>query len=133
MRDIHKQRIIQTAIREYKESVLFGFSSSTPHAINMMEEALHMCRPYNVLGISVLENTLKEAKKKYEKELSGTDRLDVCFPYRQMRRKWKGDNSSRLDYRTLVRWQIPSRQKCRPDEKSYTCGDLHPEKLENIL
>ena len=68
MRDIHKQRIIQTAIREYKESVLFGFSSSAPHAINMMEEALHMCRPYNVLGISVLENTLKEAKKKYEKD-----------------------------------------------------------------
>lgn len=77
MRDIHKQRIIQTAIREYKESVLFGFSSSAPHAINMMEETLHMCRPYNVLGISVLENTLKEAKKKYEKELSGTDKLDV--------------------------------------------------------
>ena len=77
MRDIHKQRIIQTSIREYKESVLFGFSSSTPHAINMMEEALHMCRLYNVLGISVLENTLKEDKKKYEKELSGTDRLDV--------------------------------------------------------
>lgn len=43
MRDIHKQRIIQTAIREYKESVLFGFSPSAPHAINMMEEALHMC------------------------------------------------------------------------------------------
>ena len=42
MRDIHKQRIIQTAIREYKESVLFGFSPSAPHAINMMEEALHM-------------------------------------------------------------------------------------------
>ena len=39
MRDIHKQRIIQTAIREYKESVLFGFSPSAPHAINMMEEA----------------------------------------------------------------------------------------------
>ena len=91
MRDIHKQRIIQTAIREYKESVLFGFSPSAPHAINMMEEALHMCRPYNVLGISVLENSLKadvskfdeaemlikEAKKKYEKELSGTDKLDV--------------------------------------------------------
>jgi len=30
-----------------------------------------------VLGISVLENTLKEAKKKYEKELSETDKLDV--------------------------------------------------------
>ena len=28
-------------------------------------------------GISVLENSLKEAKKKYEKELSGTDKLDV--------------------------------------------------------
>lgn len=70
MRDIHKQRIIQTAIREYKESVLFGFSPSTPHAINMMEEALHMCNPYNMLGISVLENTLKEAKKKYDKELT---------------------------------------------------------------
>lgn len=77
MRDIHKQRILQIALREYDESVLYGFSPSTPHAINMMEEALHMCRPYNMLGISVLENTLKEAKKKYEKELSGTDRLDV--------------------------------------------------------
>lgn len=77
MRDIHKQRILQIALREYDESVLYGFSASTPHAINMMEEALHMCRLYNVLGISVLENTLKEDKKKYEKELSGTDRLDV--------------------------------------------------------
>lgn len=27
MRDIHKQRIIQTAIREYKESVLFLVSA----------------------------------------------------------------------------------------------------------
>lgn len=68
MRDIHKQRILQAAIREYEESVLFGFSASIPHSINMMEEALYMCKPYNVLGISVLENTLKEAKKKYEKE-----------------------------------------------------------------
>ena len=118
MRDIHKQRIIQTAIREYKESVLLGFSPSAPHAINMMEEALHMCRPYNVLGISVLENSLKEAKKKYEIELSGTDKLDVCFPYRQMRRKRKGDNSSCLDHRTSVHWQI--QQKCRPGNKSNT-------------
>lgn len=70
MRDIHKQRVIQTAIREYEESALFGFSKRTPHAINMMEEALHMCKPYNMLGISVLENTLKEAKKKYDKELT---------------------------------------------------------------
>ena len=69
MRDIHKQRVIQAAIREYEESVLFGFSTRTPHAINMMEEALYMCRPYNVFGISALENILKEAKKKYEKEL----------------------------------------------------------------
>ena len=70
MRDIHKQRVIQAAIREYEESVLFGFSTSTPHVINMMEEALYMCRPYNVFGISVLENILKEAKKTYEKELA---------------------------------------------------------------
>lgn len=84
MRDIHKQRIIQTAIREYKESVLFGFSPSAPHAINMMEKALHMCRPYNVLGISVLENSLKEAKKNTKKNYPGLTnwmfdfRIDRC-------------------------------------------------------
>ena len=41
MRDIHKQRILQAAIREYEESVLFGFSASIPHSINMMEEELY--------------------------------------------------------------------------------------------
>lgn len=39
MRDSHKELVIKTAIQEYKNSVLFGFSSSTAHAINMMENA----------------------------------------------------------------------------------------------
>ena len=43
MRDSHKELVIKTAIQEYKNSVLFGFSSSTAHAINMMENTFIMC------------------------------------------------------------------------------------------
>lgn len=70
MRDAHKEKVIKTAIQEYKNSVLFGFSSSTAHAINMMEEAHYMCAPFNIKGIAELERTIKEAKEKYKYELS---------------------------------------------------------------
>lgn len=36
-----------------------------------------------------------------------------------MRRKRRGDNSSRLNHRTPVHWQIPSRQKCHSGKKQY--------------
>ena len=54
MRDAHKELVIKTAIREYENSVLFGFSSSTAHAINMMENAYIMCSAYNIKGIEEL-------------------------------------------------------------------------------
>lgn len=69
MRDSHKELVIKTAIQEYKNSVLFGFSSSTAHAINMMEEAYYMCSAYNIKGIAELKETIKEAKEKYKNEL----------------------------------------------------------------
>ena len=70
MRNTYKEKIIKTAIQNYKDSVLFGFSSSTTHAINMMEEALYMCAPFNIEGVAKLEKTIKEAKEKYKEELS---------------------------------------------------------------
>ena len=69
MVDKHKEKVIKVAIQEYKNSILFGFSSSTPHAINMMEEAFYMCSPFNIKGIAELKKTIEEAKK-YRKELS---------------------------------------------------------------
>lgn len=70
MKDAHKELVIKTAIQEYKNSVLFGFSSNTAHAINMMEDAYIMCSAYNIKGIAELEQIIKEAKEKYKKELS---------------------------------------------------------------
>lgn len=69
IRDKHKELVIKTAIQEYKNSVLFGFSSSTVHAIDMMEEAYYMCSAYNIKGIAELKETIKEAKEKYKNEL----------------------------------------------------------------
>lgn len=68
MRDTHKELVIKTAIQEYKNSVLFGFSSSTAHAINMMENAYDMCSG-NIEGIEELRRTIQKAKEKYKKEL----------------------------------------------------------------
>lgn len=68
MRDTHKELVIKTAIQEYKNSVLFGFGSSTAHAINMMENAFYMCSG-NIEGIEELRRTIQEAKEKYKKEL----------------------------------------------------------------
>lgn len=56
MRDSHKESVIKTAIQEYKNSVLFGFSSSTAHAINMMENTFIMCSG-NIEGIEELRKT----------------------------------------------------------------------------
>lgn len=74
MRDSHKESVIKTAIQEYKNSVLFGFSSSTAHAINMMENAFIMCSG-NIEGIEELRKTIKEAKEKYKNELGNVDFL----------------------------------------------------------
>lgn len=41
-KEIRKELVMKTAIQEYKNSVLFGFSRSTAHAINMMENAYIM-------------------------------------------------------------------------------------------
>ena len=68
MRDAHKELVMKTAIQEYKNSVLFGFSRNTAHAINMMENAYIMCS-YNIKGIEELRRTIQEAKEKYKKEL----------------------------------------------------------------
>ena len=74
MRDSHKVVAINTAIQEYKNSVLFGFSSNTAHAINMMENVFIMCSG-NIEGIEELRKTIKEAKEKYKNELSNVDFL----------------------------------------------------------
>ena len=70
MRDKHKEKVIEVAIQNYKDSVAFGFSSSTKNAINMMEEAYYMCSGFNIDGISELRKIIDEAKEKYKKELS---------------------------------------------------------------
>ncbi len=70
MRDSYKEQVINVAIQNYKNSVLFGFSSSTKNAINMMEEAYYMCSQFNIDGVSKLREAIDEAKEKYKKELS---------------------------------------------------------------
>jgi len=65
MRDSHKELVIKTAIQEYKNSILFGFGTSTLHAINMMVSAYYMCAPFNINGIAELKNTIKEAKERF--------------------------------------------------------------------
>lgn len=57
MRDAHKELVMKTAIQEYRNSVLFGFSRSTAHAINMMENAYIMCSG-NIEGIEELRRTI---------------------------------------------------------------------------
>lgn len=65
----HKEKVIKTAIQNYKDSVLFGFSSRTAQAISMMEQVHYMCALFNVKGIAELEKTIKDAKEKYKEEL----------------------------------------------------------------
>lgn len=62
MRDAHKELVMKTAIQEYKNSVLFGFSRSTAHAINMMENAYIMCSG-NIEGIEELRRTYRRQKR----------------------------------------------------------------------
>lgn len=69
MRDAHKELVMKTAIQEYKNSVLFGFSRNTALAINMMENAFIMCSPFNIQGVAELQKTIKKAKEKYKDEL----------------------------------------------------------------
>ena len=68
MRDAHKELVKKTAIQEYRNSVLFGFSRNTALAINMMENAYIMCSG-NIEGIEELRRIIQEAKEKYKKEL----------------------------------------------------------------
>lgn len=37
MRDLYKEKVIKTAIQEYKNSVLFGFGSNTANTINVLK------------------------------------------------------------------------------------------------
>lgn len=69
MRDKHKELVIKTAIQNYKDSILFGFSLSTASAISMMENVFFMCSCYNIEGIEELRETINSAKEKYKKEL----------------------------------------------------------------
>lgn len=69
MKDTHKERVIQTAIQNYKDSICFGFSNSTIHAIHMMEEARYMCAPFNIEGIAQLDKTIADAKSKFRDQL----------------------------------------------------------------
>ena len=76
MRDARKEAVIKTAIQEYRNSVLFGFSSSTAHAINMMENAYLMCSN-NIEGIEELRRTILEAKEKYKDELNSLEEKEA--------------------------------------------------------
>lgn len=69
MRDRQKELIIKTSIQDYKNSILFGFSSSTASAISMMENVFIMCSCYNIEGIEELREIMNSAKEKYKKEL----------------------------------------------------------------
>ena len=72
MRDKHKETVIKTAIQNYKHSLSFGFSSQTPKAIEMMEQAYHMCSPFNIEGISELGKVIASAKETYKEKLSAS-------------------------------------------------------------
>jgi hypothetical protein len=61
LRDSHKEKVIESAIQEYKNSILFGFGSSALHAINMMELAYYMCAPFNIKGMAELKKTIEDA------------------------------------------------------------------------
>jgi hypothetical protein len=63
MRNLYKEKVVKTAIQEYKDSVLFGFGSDTANAINVMENAFIMCSPFNIEGIAELQKQLKKQKK----------------------------------------------------------------------
>lgn len=77
MRNLYKEKVVKTAIQEYKDSVLFGFGSNTANAINVMENAFIMCSPFNIEGITELQKTIKEAKEKYQNELERNIEKDV--------------------------------------------------------
>lgn len=66
MRDSHKEKVIEVAIQEYKNSVMFGFGTNALHAINMMNEAYYMCASFNIKGIDILKKTIEEAEEKYK-------------------------------------------------------------------
>lgn len=62
MNRLYKEKVIKTAIQEYKNSVLFGFGSNTANTINVMENAFIMCSPFNIQGVAELQKTIKKAK-----------------------------------------------------------------------
>lgn len=79
MKDIHKENIIKSAIREYRESVSSGFSMRTMHAIDIMEEVYQMCLPLNIEGITKLRRTIDEAKEKYKEELNSVSDIKKSY------------------------------------------------------
>lgn len=73
MRDARKEAVMKIAIQEYRNSVVYGFSSNTANAINMMEEAYHMCVAFNIEGNAELRKIIDEAKEKYKDELNSLE------------------------------------------------------------
>lgn len=73
MRDARKEAVMKIAIQEYRNSVVYGFSSNTANAINMMEEAYQMCAFFNIEGNAELRKIIDEAKEKYKDELNSLE------------------------------------------------------------
>lgn len=61
MTNKERERIIQNALIEYQNSYT---RYQLENALNMMENVFVMCSPWNVKGISQLQISIKEAKKK---------------------------------------------------------------------
>lgn len=61
MANREREKIIQNALTQYKNSYS---KYQLENALNMMENVFMMCSPWNVKGISQLQISIKEAKKK---------------------------------------------------------------------
>lgn len=60
-----REKIIETSIREYRNTIIFGFDETRlSNVINEMENVRIMCLPWSVKGICELEETIREAKEK---------------------------------------------------------------------
>ena len=73
MRDARKEAVMKIAIQEYKNSIVYGFSSNTANAIHMMEDAYQMCASFNIEGNAELRKIIDEAKEKYKNELNSLE------------------------------------------------------------
>lgn len=89
MRSYKKELVIETAIREYKESIVFGITQNTINAINMMHEAYIMCAPLNIKGVDRLKETIIEAEEKIKLQHYITKLFEQSL-------------SNKIDYRTSI-------------------------------